>query len=220
MIPAYEAVIFDLDGTLLDTLADIAGSMNQILADSGFPTFELDTYKTLIGDGIDNLVRRTLPESQLTPENIAIYTNRIKQVYSSRWKQETRPYPDIDQMILGVAGRLRMAVLSNKPHELTNLCVSYFFPEFDFERVYGLSEDIPRKPDPTGVQRILREMDLKPEQVIYMGDTDTDMKTAVAANLFAIGVTWGFRSRDELLANGASLVIDSPLEWLLILGPD
>jgi phosphoglycolate phosphatase len=95
--------------------------------------------------------------------------------------------------------------------------VSHFFAGFPFERVYGLNEEIPHKPDPTGVRRIMREMDLRPEEVLYMGDTDTDMKTAVAANLYAIGVTWGFRNRQELITHGANLVIDTPDEWLSLL---
>jgi len=209
----WKAVIFDLDGTLLDTLADIAESNNQALEEQGFPTFPIDVYCTKIGDGVDTLARRTVPPEEQTEELLAAHVARNKEIYATRWDRKTRPYDGIDELLDSLARRnIRASVLSNKPHHLTVQCVSHFFAGRTFDHVYGVGEGIPKKPDTGGVDAIINDWGLHRDRVLYVGDTDTDMKTAKAAGLFALGVTWGFREREELVANGADHTIDHPCE--------
>ncbi len=211
----WQAVIFDLDGTLLDTLADIAESNNQALAEQGLPTFPIDVYRTKIGDGVDTLARRTVPLEKQTEELLAAVVARNKEIYATRWDRKTRLYEGISEMLDNLEQRkIRASVLSNKPHHLTVQCVSHFFSGRLFQHVYGVGGNIPKKPDTTGVDAIINDWGLARDQVLYVGDTDTDMKTAKAAGLYALGVTWGFREREELAANGADRIIDHPREMI------
>ncbi len=210
-----KAVIFDLDGTLLDTLADIGASMNQVLSERGYPVFPIQDYRRMVGDGIDTLAKRTVPAEVQTPELLAACVARNREIYATRWNLETRPYAGIDDMLKALAERgLKLAVLSNKPQDPVRQCVDHYFSHIPFEHVYGVGGSIPKKPDPAGVRQIMTEWDLPNEAILYVGDTNTDMQTAVAAGLYAIGVTWGFRDREELEANGADVIIDHPDELL------
>ncbi len=212
-----KSVIFDLDGTLLDTLADIAASMNEALSDAGLPTHELDAYRIFVGDGPVNLVRRTLPESHHSDEQIAVMSQKMLEIYQRRWREQTQPYDGIDDMLSGLKQRgISKAILSNKPHEFTVASANHFLSKYTFDRVYGAGGDIPRKPDPGGVFRILRELGWDARQTLYVGDTNTDMLTAKASELYAAGVSWGFRDREELIANGANVIVDHPLDILTL----
>ena len=211
-----KAVVFDLDGTLLDTLADIADSMNEALTLMGHPTHPPDAYNHFVGDGMEMLVRRVLPQPD--DATVARGMAMMKQCYGRGWDRKTKPYPGIVPLLDALAERNQtLAVLSNKPHEFTVKSVAKFLGTQRFARIYGVSDQIPRKPDTTGLERILAELGLERDDILYVGDTNTDMKTAVTAGVFAVGVSWGFRPRHELEDNGADRIIEHPSELLGLL---
>lgn len=210
----YAAVLFDLDGTLLDTLADIGDSMNRTLAAFGMPTYPIDRYKTMVGDGVDILVKRAVPESRQDPETLSNVAKAYRDDYAQNWAVKSGPYPGITELLESLAQRkIRLAVLSNKPHEFTLQCVERFLSQVHFDEVVGAGR-FPHKPDPTAAIHIARSLDLEPREFAYLGDTNTDMRTAVSAGMYPIGVTWGFRSRDELIASGAQFLADQPSDVL------
>ena len=213
-----QAVLFDLDGTLLDTLEDLAVSMNAVLARHGLPQHDLASYQYHVGDGVENLVRRTLPADRRTSAFIAPCVAEMRAEYSRRWKDKTRPYPGIPELLDALVARsVRLAVLSNKPDEMTRLTVSTLLPRWRFDAVRGERAGIPRKPDPAAALDIAAELGLPAGAFLYLGDTNTDMQTAVAAGMFAVGALWGFRPAEELRASGAQALLAQPLELLKFL---
>ncbi|MBN1553544.1 MAG: HAD family hydrolase [Phycisphaerae bacterium] len=207
----YQAVLFDLDGTLLDTLDDLADSMNAVLAAGGYPVHPADAYKTFVGDGVEKLVRRALPAGDYPDEDIQRYVKLMREEYSRRWANKTRPYEGIDDMLRALAQRgVKLTVLSNKPDDFTKLCVERFLGDHSFDVVQGVSDEVAPKPNPAGAKRICRTLGLEPEAFLYLGDTNTDMQTANAAGMYAIGATWGFRTPEELTKHGAKTLIDHP----------
>ena len=214
----YKAVLFDLDGTLLDTLADLADSMNAALAESGFGPHPVEAYKTFVGDGIEMLARRVLPHDRCDDETIARCLVAMRGQYAKRWAHKTRPYDGIAQMLDRLASSgVRMAILSNKPDDMAKLTVSELLGRWRFEVVQGLCDGVPRKPDPAGALQIARHMAVGPGEFLYLGDTDTDMITANAAGMYAVGALWGFRSAKELNECGAKKLIARPVELLELL---
>ncbi|MBN1942656.1 MAG: HAD family hydrolase [Phycisphaerae bacterium] len=214
----YQAVLFDLDGTLLDTLEDLADSMNAVLSANSFPTHQAEAYKTFVGDGVANLVRRALPAGTYTDEDIRRLVQLMRAEYARRWKNKTKPYDGVDEMLRALADRgLKLAVLSNKPDDTTKLCVQHFLGNHRFDVVQGVADDVAPKPDPAGAKRIRETLNLPVEAFLYLGDTNTDMQTATAAGMYAIGATWGFRTADELLQHGAKTLIDHPMELIGLL---
>ena len=215
----YQAVLFDLDGTLLDTLADLAESMNTVLRRLQFPEFPVEAYKQFVGDGVESLVRRTLPADRRDPALVAECGRLMRAEYSHRWDDQTRPYEGIAELLDGLAAReIPMAVFSNKPEEFTRLCVERLLSRWQFAAVVGAGPAVAKKPDPAGALEIARQMDLPPDTILYVGDTNTDMQTAVRAGMFPVGVLWGFRTAEELLANGAQVLIHRPTELLQFFG--
>ncbi len=215
----FQAVIFDLDGTLLDSLQDLADAMNATLSHFGFPVHELNKYRYFVGDGIDNLVRRTLPDAAKNdPRLVSSCLEMMRNSYSLNWGVKTRPYPGIPELLdaLGARG-LKMVVLSNKPHDFTKKTVEGLLPAWRFEAVVGARPQFPLKPDPSSALEIANELRLAPADFLYLGDTATDMKTANAAGMFAVGALWGFRDATELIAGGAAKVIEKPAELLELL---
>jgi len=211
----FKAVMFDLDGTLLDTLRDLADSMNFVLEQRNMPTHPVDAYRFFVGNGMDMLVRRTLPPDIITDEIVADCLKQYRKTYSKNWAKNTKPYPGIHELLIQLPKRdIIMTVLSNKPHELTELTVKHFFPGYSFDIVRGVKPEVPKKPDPTAAMQIAQQLELKPSQILYIGDTNTDMKTAVAAGMYPAGALWGFREADELLQNGAKTLLSHPLEAL------
>jgi phosphoglycolate phosphatase len=207
------AVLFDLDGTLLDTLEDIADSMNRVLRQHRFPEHPVEAYKHYIGDGIDTLVRRVLPEGCTTPALLADCAAGMRAEYGRHWADKTRPYPGVPELLDALSTRgLPMAVLSNKPDDFTRLCVGMLLSQWRFTVVQGARADLARKPDPAGALDIARRFDLPPSEIIYLGDTNTDMQTAVAAGMYPVGALWGFRDAKELLAHGAEVLIERPID--------
>jgi phosphoglycolate phosphatase len=211
-------VLFDLDGTLLDTLADIARAANAALRRLGFPPHPVENYRYLVGDGAGCLARRVLGEAGNDEAMVERCRLAIAEEYQTRWSQNTRAYPGIPELLseLGARG-VPMAVLSNKPHDATTAVVDYFFPGKPFRIVRGAQPGIPIKPDPTAALRIAQELGIEPGRFIYLGDTDTDMRTAVAAGMFPTGALWGFRTAEELTAAGARTLLKTPLKLLNLL---
>jgi phosphoglycolate phosphatase len=211
----YSAIIFDLDGTLLDTLADIGSTANETLVAEGFAPHALEKYKRFIGDGIETLFARALPPEAVSPALVERCVSTYRGIYERRWNDQARPYAGVEALLDELSQRgVPMAVLSNKSHPFTLRCVKHFFPHTSFACVLGQRSGVPIKPHPAGAIEILHQWQLSPSQVVYVGDTSTDMQTAVAAKLFPVGVLWGFRERDELLQNGAQAIIAHPRELL------
>jgi len=214
----FSAVLFDLDGTLLDTLADIAHSANGALEELGFPTHEIGAYRQFVGEGLRMLFWRALPAEARTEAVIDRCAEGFREAYSRQWNVHTRPYDGVPELLDGLTVRdIRMAVLSNKPHLFTKRCVDEYLPQYQFQMVLGHRDGVPRKPDPAGANEIINALGVRSEQVAYLGDSATDMKTALAVGMYPVGALWGFRSRDELQQNGAEAVISRPMELLDLL---
>ena len=214
----FKAAIFDLDGTLLDTLADIANCMNEILQNAGYPTHPTEDYKYFIGEGLEALVRKTLPEDKRTDENIQKYFVEIKKIYHDRWDETSIPYDGIKELLTEMEKlNLPIAVLSNKAHEFTNIMIQTLLKEFNFSIIQGALEDKPKKPDPTLAIEMAEKMNIKPEEVIYIGDTSIDMQTAKNAGFYSVGVLWGFRKKEELVEHGAQELVEHPMDILALL---
>jgi phosphoglycolate phosphatase len=214
----YSAVTFDLDGTLLDTLDDIADSANQVLAGFGFPTHAPASYRDLIGEGLSLLYERALPPEALDEELVAQCTVEHRAIYQENWNAKTRPYDGIVKLIEQLTQRgVKSAVLSNKPDHFTQLCIHKFFAAGTFEVVFGAREHIPPKPDPAGAIEIADRMKLPSHEFIFLGDTKVDMQTACNSGMLPVGALWGFRSRDELQQHGARALVEHPRELIAIL---
>ncbi len=214
----YKAVIFDLDGTLLDTLEDLGNAGNRVLTARGFPTHEIDAYRYFIGDGATTLITRALPEDKRSDEIISTCLEEYRRDYSRNWNVNTKPYDGVVEMLdaLVVHG-FKLAILSNKPHEFTKLCVSGLLSKWTFDAVLGQQEPIPRKPDPAGALKIAEKLKIPPSGFLYLGDTAIDMKTAIAAGMFPVGVLWGFRPAEELQQSGAKVLIKRPMDIMKLL---
>ncbi len=214
----FNAVIFDLDGTLLNTLEDIGNAGNAMLTQYGFPIHSTDDYRTFVGDGVEILTRRILPEKELTQDAVNEYVSAFRKAYSKHWQIKTKPYEGISEMLDHLADLgLPLAILSNKPEDFTKKCVDKFLSRWNFEYVRGAREGIPRKPDPEVALNIADDLKLSPGEIIYAGDTSVDMKTGNAAGMFTVGVCWGFRAEKELLENGAQHIIHQPGDLIKII---
>jgi phosphoglycolate phosphatase len=210
--------VFDLDGTLLDTIDDLADSMNAVLAGMGFPGHSIAEYKYFVGDGVVMLVRRALPEANRDEATVVLAIAAQRREYGKRWADKTKPYDGVPELLDALAERgLALAVLSNKPDDFTRVVVGKFLPRWKLAIVRGESKTTPPKPDPQGAVAIAKEFGIAPAQCLYVGDTNTDMRTACAAGMHAVGALWGFRTADELLASGARALIAHPLDLLKLL---
>ncbi len=213
-----QAVIFDLDGTLLDTLEDLAEAMNSVLERYGFPTHRPEAYKYFVGDGMEVLVRRALPEEVRDGETFFRCLSDMQAEYASRWNRKTRPYPGVPELLDVLARQGRpMAVLTNKPHEAGLMVVAELLAGWKFQLVLGARPAVPKKPNPAGALEIASRLKIPPEGFLYLGDTAVDMQTAVRAGMIPVGVLWGFRTREELVGAGARILLEKPLdllEWL------
>ncbi len=212
------AVLFDLDGTLLDTLADLAHATNTVLEQEGFAIHPVDAYRHFIGDGAAMLVRRALPEEARRDDVIARCVAAFGREYERSWNVRTRPYDGILELLNALTARqVGLAVLSNKPDAFTQRCVAEYLGAWPFQAVIGNRADLPRKPDPAGAREIARLLDVPPAQFLYLGDTSTDMQTARRAGMRPLGAAWGFRSREELWSHGAESVLERPADLLDLL---
>lgn len=214
----YRAVIFDLDGTLLDTLKDIADSANRVLADRNMPMHPPAAYKQFIGEGVRQLFLRALPVAQRAESTVQECIEAYRGEYARNWNVKTRPYAAIPEMLDAlVALGIKLAVLSNKPDEFTQTCVRELLPAWRFHAVLGATDALPRKPDPAGALEILGRLGTEAGSCLYLGDSGVDMKTAVAAGMFGVGALWGFRDSHELERDGAQALIEHPMQLLDLL---
>lgn len=208
-------VIFDLDGTLLNTIADLAASTNQALRHYEYPEHATEAYRFFVGNGINKLFERALPESERTEENIQRIRSRFIPYYNEHNADFSSPYPGIPEVLKALQDKgILVAVASNKYQQATEKLINHYFPTFHFVKVLGQREGIPVKPDPTIVHDILKDMDINKEEVLYVGDSGVDMQTALNAGVDAIGVSWGFRPRTELEPLHPLAVIDHASEIL------
>lgn len=214
----FKAVIFDLDGTLLDTLDDMADSMNAVLAGSGYPVHEVGAYKYFVGNGLRNLAEKCLPEGHRSAAEVEYHLAQMRKEYEARWDNKTKPYKGIPELLDALTEKgLRMSVLTNKADEFAGRVVKKLLPDWRFEAVVGERPDLPKKPDPAGAVRIAGLFGIPCSEFLYLGDTNVDMKTAVSADMYAVGALWGFRKADELVEGGARVLIPQPLALLDLL---
>ena len=217
----YRAALFDLDGTLLDTLDDLADAANRVLASMGMPVHNVEEYKYFVGDGLATLIERIVPAGQRDEETLRRIIDAFRQDYGALWHVKSRPYAGVPEMLTGLKERgIRLAVLSNKPHDFTKLCVQYMLADFPFYPVLGQREGVPKKPDPAGALEAAALLDIPVKEILYFGDTSVDMRTATRAGMTAVGVLWGFRDEKELAASGADYLIRHPHEILDLLAEE
>jgi phosphoglycolate phosphatase len=208
----YSSIIFDLDGTLLDTLDDLAETCNEVLEYHHFPTHPTGAFKNFIGDGLQNLIKKIAPVG--TEENIIQQCCALfREQYSRNWKRNSCPYEGINDMLSALKKHgIDLAILSNKPHEFTKLFIDEFFPGGLFPIVYGQRDGFPKKPDPTVALEIAAQLGVRPQDTLFVGDSGVDILTGKAANMMTAGVSWGFRSVQELTDNNADIIVHNPLE--------
>jgi phosphoglycolate phosphatase len=212
---SVKAVLFDLDGTLLNTLDDLADAMNRVLRQRGFPTHSLDAYRYFVGNGSWMLVKRALPESRRGQEEVDACLKAFLSDYGENWMIKTRPYEGVPAMMDGLVVRgMKLAVLSNKKDEITRKSVRRLLSKWTFDAIAGQREGVPVKPDPSAALQIAAQFQMSPGEFIYVGDSAVDMQTAAAAEMFGVGALWGFRTAEELLAGGAKVLISKPTDLL------
>lgn len=208
-----EAIIFDLDGTLLNTLNDIANCANTVLEDWNCPLHSVDTYADLVGDGLTNLARKALPTSRRSSAEINAFVDAYRKQYATRWNETSTWYPGIPELLSNVsAHHIPLAILSNKNDDFTKVCVSSYFPSIPFQEVRGARAGVPLKPDPRSALEIARSLGVRPTSCLFVGDSEIDIQTAANAEMIGVGVLWGYRSRAALQAAGATIVMSSPDE--------
>lgn len=207
-----KAMIFDLDGTLANTLPSIAYFGNRALERYGFSPIPQEQYRYLVGNGAKKLVERMLEENgALCAENYAKVAKCYNESYDADPLYLTAPYPGVQELLSSLKAKgIKLAVLSNKPHSTTVGVVERLFGTAVFDCVYGQREGIPLKPDPRPLLAVMEELGVAPKECVYVGDTATDMKTGKAAGAWTVGVLWGFRDEAELKANHADQIVKEP----------
>ena len=210
---AYRAAVFDLDGTLLNTLADLADSGNELLASYDMAPHPEKAYRYYVGNGSRKLMERILPGK--SPEQIDEALARYKAIYEKHLTAKTTPYAGIAETLSALKVRgVRMAVCTNKHISAAEALIRKYFPADTFDTFEGDRPGVPRKPDPAHVRIVLEKMGIRPEETVYLGDSGVDMQTAVNAGALPVGVLWGFREKDELMENGAQILLSKPSELL------
>ena len=208
-------IVFDLDGTLLNTIADLAGATNYALQACGYPTHDTDAYRYFVGNGINKLFERALPETERNEENIRCIRSLFIPYYNIHNADFSRPYPGITHVLETLQARgCLLAVASNKYQEATSKLIRQYFPNLSFVRIFGQRDNIPSKPDPSVVFEIMKAAGVQPEDTAYIGDSCVDMQTGINAGVETIGVSWGFRPRTELEAYHPAFIADTPEELL------
>ncbi len=215
---SYGAVVFDLDGTLIDSLEDLADSVNEALKINGFPTRATGCYKYFIGSGAETMVKRALPEDKRDDKNVKKCLDDFNGIYSQSFNLKTTLYEGIPDLLDELSKRkMKKAILTNKPLAFTQKYVECLLSDWEFEAVIGQTDEIPRKPDPSGALRISKELGVESSHTVYLGDSGVDMLTAVGAGMLPVGVLWGFRTGEELRGNGARHLIKTPMELFSII---
>ncbi len=213
----YKAVLFDMDGTLLDTLQDLTDSVNELLENHGYPTRSMDYVRESVGNGVRVLLKRTLPETVREAE-LEVLMREYFGIYQKNMNNHTRPFPGVMDVLQYLQqNSIRTAIISNKPDSaVVALSKDLFGSLIDY--TMGEKEGIPRKPDPKSAHMVLEHLDVAASGAMYVGDSDVDIKTAKNAGVCSVGVTWGFRSADELAAEGADHIISDIRELIALTG--
>lgn len=212
-----KAVLFDLDGTLMNTLDDLADAVNFALDFFGFETHSIDKYRYFVGNGIPNLIMRATPENHRDATTLAAVKKKFYEYYNLHSMEKTRPYSGIPETLAALkkAG-IKTAVVTNKDDAAAKIIINGFFSNsFDF--VFGASEDIPKKPDPTIVRIATEKLGVTADECVFVGDSCVDMETAGNSGIYSVGVTWGFRPKAELVEYGASSIVDTPEEIISVI---
>lgn len=213
----YKAVVFDLDGTLLDTIPDIAANLNRSLAERGFPTHPVERCKTFVGDGIINAIRRALPP-EATEDDLWEVHALYQRFYPENCTVHTQYYPGIRELLSALQEKgVALAILSNKTDGTAKRIAAHYFPDITFRCVRGRVPEYPLKPDPGAAAPILDVISLPPEKIVYVGDSGTDMTFAKAVGMIPVAAPWGYRSREELVERGAAYVADDAAALLQLL---
>jgi len=212
-----KAVIFDLDGTLINSLEDIAVCANRVLDELNYNIHKIVDYKHFVGDGARVLMQNALPK-HCSKEELEFAFNRFKEVYDLDIHNNTKPYDGIVELLTQLEqAKVKKGILSNKPHAFTLKYAQNLFGQFNFDEIHGQKEGIKKKPDPTIALQIAKRLQIPTRKIFYVGDTATDIKTAQNANMKSIGVLWGFRTKEELVEQGADFIVESPQELWEIL---
>lgn len=213
-----KAVIFDLDGTLLDTIEGIAGTGNQVLTRRGYSQLSIDQYKQFVGDGVKRLIERMMQYHHIPSPLFDELMDDYNSIYKELANQKTKPYQGILDLIKDLRKRgIKTGVLSNKPHHQVKDIMPIYFSDDDFEEVLGHIDGYPHKPDPLSLKDMIKGMNLIESEVLYVGDTSVDMKTALQAGVKSVGVLWGFRDEKELVNSQASYIVSHPSQILEII---
>lgn len=213
------AFIFDLDGTLVDTLGDIAAVMNGFLQSKSWPGHSVEAYRMMVGRGLANLIRAAVPPEQADFAD-GLY-DEVFGVYQAMGVGDSRPYPGAAETLGELAGRgVKLAVVSNKPDAITRYMVETLFPRVPFSLIRGGLDGVPAKPHPASALEAATACGAAPSECAFVGDSDVDMKTALAAGMLPVGAAWGFRGREELRSAGAAVILDAITEALPLLASD
>lgn len=210
-------VIFDLDGTLLNTIADLATATNHALKLNGFPEHKVDEYRFFVGNGINKLFERALPEGEKNENNILKIRKAFLKFYDKHNCDLTKPYEGIPELLDSLVKRnIAIAVASNKYHTATTKLIEHYFPNIKFDTIMGNIDGVPAKPDPQIVFNILKDKNIENSDILYVGDSGVDMQTAMNAGIEACGVVWGFRPEEELKVFKPKYIVSNPEEILKI----
>lgn len=208
-------IVFDLDGTLLNSLEDLADSANHVLEQHGFPTHPVDAYRYFVGDGVRKLIERILPQEERTEARIEQCRQEFVAYYKVHMEDKTSVYEGITELLVELKNRgLKIAVATNKVHIAVKPLMEKYFPEIRFDSMIGQREGVPVKPAPQIMFDILRETGCEPSEALHVGDTATDMQLAHNAGVTPVGVLWGYRPLKELQEAGAKFIIEKPEELL------
>lgn len=211
----YKLAIFDLDGTLLNTIGDLSVCCNHILAEEGLPTHSYAQYCHFVGNGVKRLVERSIPEELRSPEYVEMMRSRFVAYYYEHIDTHTTPYEGIEALLAELKQRgVLLAVASNKFQAGVERLISHFFPTIEWQVVLGGRDGVPAKPAPDIAFEIIKECDVAPSETLFIGDSGVDIQTAYAAGTTSVGCAWGFRSLDELLDNKAHHIVYHPSEIL------
>jgi len=214
---SYKGIVFDLDGTLLDTIEDLGNSVNEVLAYYGCPKHSTAEYKLLVGNGMKRLLDSSFPQEKFQEINRQEAFKLFQQVYDEKYMETTKPYEGIEVLLKSLQeGGIKLGVNSNKRDQYTKSLVHKFFPDIPFVLICGEREDYPRKPDPAAATEIAAAMGLQPQDVLYIGDSEVDIETGKNAGMDTIGVAWGFRCWKELKKQGAVYITERPADIVKI----